>query len=57
MLQSVSVKSAPDAAGTDLFILHEGTKVQIRTVLNAWVEISLADGKIGWLPVEVLERI
>ncbi|MDR1698546.1 MAG: SH3 domain-containing protein, partial [Prevotellaceae bacterium] len=57
MAQSISVKSSPDAAGTDLFILHEGTKVQIQTSLGDWVEIRLADGKIGWLPVEVMERI
>ena len=27
---TVTVKSSPDASGTDLFILHEGTKVSIK---------------------------
>jgi tetratricopeptide (TPR) repeat protein len=46
---TVTVKSSPDASGTDLFVLHEGTKVTIKSSLGEWSEIELADGNIGWM--------
>ncbi len=46
-----SVKSSPSAeASKDLFILHEGTKVRILDTVGKWNNISLADGRQGWLP-------
>jgi len=47
---TVTVKSSPDASGTDLFLLHEGTKVNIKSTLGEWNEIELEDGNIGWMP-------
>ena len=47
---SVTVKSTPAPNGTDLFILHEGTKVVITDgSMKEWKEIRLADGKEGWI--------
>ena len=47
---TVTVKSTPAANGTDLFILHEGTKVVITDgSMKEWKEIRLADGKEGWI--------
>ena len=46
---TVTVKSSPDNSGTDLFQLHEGTKVFIRNSLGDWNEIVLEDGNIGWV--------
>lgn len=46
---SADVKSEPDPSGNILFVLHEGTKVQIRTDRNDWFEIRLKDGKVGWV--------
>jgi SH3-like domain-containing protein len=54
---SVTVKSSPDVSGTDLFILHEGVKVEILDLVEKWRKIKLADGKIGWLPDESVETI
>lgn len=54
---TVTVKSSPDASGTDLFVLHEGTKVRIKSTLGEWYEISLEDGKEGWIPRMDLEKI
>ncbi|MBM2815788.1 MAG: BatE, domain containing protein [Ignavibacteria bacterium] len=51
------IKSSPDPASTDLFILHEGTKVQILDNVGQWRKIRLANGAVGWIPVEVLEVI
>jgi hypothetical protein len=54
---TVTVKSSPDASGTDLFVIHEGTKVVIRTTLSDWSEIELEDGNVGWMPSKDIEKI
>lgn len=46
---SLTVKSSPDASGTEIFILHEGTKVEIKSTLGEWKEIQIADGTVGWV--------
>ena len=53
----VSIVSEPNISGTEIFILHEGTKVEIKRVLDNWYEIKIADGKTGWLKTETLELI
>jgi len=57
MTASASVKSSPDKSATDLFVLHEGTVVTISDRLEQWCEISIADGKKGWLERRMLETI
>ena len=55
---SVAVKSSPAQNGTDLFILHEGTKVVITDgSMRNWREIRLADGKKGWIESKKIEVI
>jgi tetratricopeptide (TPR) repeat protein len=54
---SVPVKSAPDKQSTDLFVLHEGVKVELLDEVGTWRKIRLADGKIGWLQVETISTI
>lgn len=54
---SVTVKSSPDVSGTDLFVVHEGTKVWIEDKISDWNEIKLSDGSIGWLKAENIEVI
>ncbi|MDP4239799.1 MAG: tetratricopeptide repeat protein [Bacteroidota bacterium] len=53
----VSVKSSPDKSGTDLFQLHEGAKVGIKSTLGSWIEIKIANGGIGWVEQVNIERI
>ncbi len=53
----VNGKSAPDSSGTDLFVLHEGTKVAIDDEVGGWYEIRLSDGNKGWVPVNTLNII
>lgn len=57
MSSSVSVKSSPDKASTDLFVLHEGTKVRTVGELGDWREIVIADGKKGWVEARTIETI
>lgn len=57
LAQTVTIKSTPDASGTDLFILHEGTKVKIFEYVGSWAEISTEDGSKGWIDVNQMEII
>ncbi len=57
MVQSVAVKSSPDNSATDLFVLHEGTKVNVTNTLDGWCELTIADGKKGWVVCSKIEKI
>lgn len=54
---TVTVRSSPAESGTQLFPIHEGAKVKIRSSLGEWSEIELMDGNIGWMPSKDLEVI
>ena len=54
----VSVKSAPSQMDTkDLFILHEGTRVQVLDSVGEWCDVRLSDGREGWLKSSEVEII
>ncbi|MCX6335170.1 MAG: SH3 domain-containing protein [Bacteroidia bacterium] len=53
----VNGKSSPDSSGTDLFLLHEGTKVTVEDEVGEWYEVRLSDGNKGWIPSNSLEII
>ena len=58
MTTSVPVKSTPSKNGTDLFILHEGTRVTITdNSMKDWKEIRVDDGKEGWIETNKIEII
>lgn len=52
----VNAKSSPDRSGTDLFTLHEGTKVYIKDNIGDWVCIHVGN-YVGWIRESNLERI
>lgn len=54
---AISIKSSPDRSATDLFVLHEGTKVKVLTEVDEWVEVVIADGKKGWTERKNIEEI
>ena len=54
---AISVKSSPDRSATDLFVLHEGTKVKVLSEIDEWVEVVIADGKKGWTLKSNVEEI
>ena len=55
---TVNVKKTPALSGTDDFVIHEGTRVDItdRTI-RGWYGIKLADGREGWMRTSQLEEI
>jgi len=54
---TTTIKSTPDNSGTDLFILHEGTKIEVKSKLGDWSEIETADGNVGWIRSSEIEII
>lgn len=55
--QSVTVKTSPDEKGTDAFVIHEGLKVNLEDRIDNWLKIKLADGKVGWVENNEIEKI
>ncbi len=47
---SVNVRSGPDDQAATLFVLHDGTKVNILDKNNGWIKIQLVNGNEGWIP-------
>jgi tetratricopeptide (TPR) repeat protein len=54
LVSSVNVLSEPNENSIDVFVLHEGVKVNLSQRRGEWVEISLPDGKSGWIKQENL---
>ena len=53
-----SVKSSPSRdSSKDLFVLHEGTKVTVLDTVGEWKNISLSDGRQGWIEEYDMEMI
>lgn len=54
----ISVKSSPSRdSSKDLFVLHEGTKVTVLDTVGEWKNISLSDGRQGWIEESDMEMI
>lgn len=55
LADAVPVQSAPaEDDDLTLFEVHEGTRVRIDQRTGAWAEIVLDDGKVGWVPTDVM---
>lgn len=54
---SVVVRSSPSESGTELFILHEGTKIGISEEVSGWQNIRVIDGREGWILAEDFDSI
>lgn len=58
MESAVTVRSTPTKSGTDLFVIHEGTRVEIKdNSMRDWAEVQIADGKVGWIEKSTYEAI
>jgi hypothetical protein len=49
MAATADGRSAPSSEGTVLFTVHEGLKVEIRSVREGWLQIALPNGLVGWI--------
>ena len=58
MAEEAAVRSAPsDDDELLIFTVHEGTKVRVERRSDAWAEIVLEDGKVGWVRSDRLTLI
>lgn len=54
MQPKLSVTSSPTENATEVFELHEGTKLKVEEQIGKWVRIRLRDGKVGWMPRQAI---
>lgn len=55
---TVNVKSTPSKTSTDVFVIHEGTRVDITDkTMEQWRAIQLGDGRKGWILASQIEEI
>lgn len=55
---SASIKKTPTISGNDEFVIHEGTRVDITDkTMRDWREVTLDDGRTGWLQTKQIEEI
>ena len=52
-----TVRSAPSDTETALFVIHEGTKVEIIERAEGWLRVSLPNGHEGWMKAEAVQPI
>lgn len=58
MSPSATMKETPAYNGTDVGVIHEGTKVDITDdTMGEWKCVRLADGRTGWVQASHIERI
>ena len=55
---TVTVKSSPADNGSDVFVIHEGTHVDITdSTIKNWRAVKIADGREGWIKTSQIEEI
>jgi tetratricopeptide (TPR) repeat protein len=54
---SVTIKSGPVEKSGSLFVLHDGTKVNILENNNGWMKIRLGNGNEGWIKAGDVKEI
>lgn len=54
---SVVVRSSPSESGTELFILHEGTRIEVNEEVSGWQNIRVIDGREGWILADDFDSI
>ncbi len=54
---AITVKGSPDANAKPLFVMHEGTKVEVTQKNGNWIEIELPNGNSGWITVDNVRYI
>ena len=54
---TINVNSSPTAGSTKLFVLHQGTKVDLKDESGEWVKIRIPNGNEGWMRYKDIAEI
>ena len=57
MEDEISVLSALNESSAELFLVHEGLKVEVTQEKNDWIEIKLSNGEKGWVNGKTIAKI
>lgn len=55
--EEASVRNEPNLRGNELFLLHEGTKLQVLGTFQDWVQLELANGSTGWIDKSAVMKL
>jgi SH3-like domain-containing protein len=55
--EQVEVKAEPKPDALNAFVLHEGTKVEVKEDLDNWRKIALPDGTDGWIKAVSIKEL
>ena len=55
--EKMDIRAEPNDRSDILFVLHKGTKVQVKDSLQDWQEISIANGASGWIKNAQLRKL
>ncbi len=57
VIKAVAARFEPSDKATVYFELPQGQKVRWQTTEGSWVKVQRPDGKIGWMPIDAVEKI
>ena len=57
LAEVVTARSGPDVNQTEVFIMHEGTKVRVVRREDDWILVRLQNGLGGWVRADQVEPI
>ena len=57
MQERVNVRSGPGEGNIVLFTVHEGTRLEVRSRLEGWFQVSLPNAMNGWIPEIAVEQV
>jgi len=55
--EMATLKSEPQNSSSEVFVLHEGTKVFVLETLSHWKKIQLTDGTEGWIEKDAIKEV
>ena len=55
--EKIDVWAEPNSRSEVLFLIHEGTKVQLLDALQEWQKIKIANGSEGWIKGGVIRSL
>lgn len=55
--EEVSIKNEPRKNASEVFVLHEGTKLKVLDEVGEWQKIKISDGQIGWIDKKFIKKL